>query len=323
MRRTFLTALLLAAVAAVVFAPSAMTKKAPPPPSGTFIVDPYETFSLTGMALTSDREVAVGGCFWVLDRPEALSCGLFGDNAGQTGQTVVLSDMPAEGYPASVPITIRLILADVSTGTIYTSDGMTLVTTPGTPLEDDHPQVQAGPDHAALGWASDGAILLSMNGAGADPSADSIPALGEGNFNATVRITAPIWTAPITNITGYSDGPVVDAENNATCGFHAVITYTSKKVKKGTAWAETALIAGGIEQLGSTWAWLDKSPFDPGGFSVLPSELLGDTLYQFAARIEDDATGDLLGAGFSSMFTLDPTTFVDGCPAPGQIVPTG
>jgi hypothetical protein len=188
------------------------------------------------------------------------------------------------------------------------------------PTKSANPQVQEGPSHAALGWTNDGGILLSMNDG--SESGVSEPALGEGNVNATVLITAPTWTTPITNITGYSDGPVVDAQNNTWCRFHAVITYEGK-VNKNTAWALTGLVADGFDQLSYTWNWLDKSPFDPGTFDFPASYLTADTLYQFAARIEDDTTGDLLGARFGSIFTLDPTTFVDGCPAPGQIISTG
>ena len=79
----------------------------------------------------------------------------------------------------------------------------------------------------------------------------------------------------------------------------------------------------GSDGLGYAVTWLGKSPFDPGTFNVLPTNLPADAYYQFAAEITDCSTGDLLGARFGSVFMLDPTTFVDGCPAPGQLVPTG
>ena len=86
---------------------------------------------------------------------------------------------------------------------------------------------------------------------------------------------------PITNITGYSDGPTVD-ENNAMCGFHAVITYSGTLKKKVTATARTMLIAPallGSDGLGYAVTWLGKSPFDPGTFNVLPTNLTADAYY--------------------------------------------
>ena len=66
------------------------------------------------------------------------------------------------------------------------------------------------------------------------------------------------------------------------CGFHAVITYSGTLKKKVTATARTMLIAPallGSDGLGYAVTWLGKSPFDPGTFNVLPTNLTADAYY--------------------------------------------
>ena len=168
-------------------------------------------------------------------------------------------------------------------------------------------------------------MLVSINDGSENPTGESKPDLGAGNFNATVEVTSPpAWPVTITNITGYSDGPTVEGIT-PMCGFHAVITYnTGKTAKKATLSAQTMLAAAkelyGVG-LGQAEADLTASPFNPGTFNVLPSNLTAGTDYQFIARIRDNQS-NLLGVRFGAMFTLDPTTFEGGCPLPGEIIST-
>lgn len=328
MRRTvpktlaFLVVLSLAVVTAAVLAPSAMTKKQPPAaPSGVFIVQPFGAIALSGMTLTSTDQVVVAACWWT-PNGQFVNCAILGDNsaAATPGEQVVIPDQTIEdftgmGSSTTVPLTVRLILLDETTETVYTSDtSESSAAFPGGTM--------SVPGHATLGWA-DAQVLVSINDGSQNPTSESKPDLGAGNFNATVAVTAPEWPVSITNITGYSDGPFVDQNNNTWCLFHAVITYEGKSRKKLNATAMSSFLQAYSANSAMSWVQttLGESPYDPGTLTLNPADLVARDDYQFGAQIQDSAY-NTLGIQFTSLFTLDPTTFVDGCPVPGQLVST-
>ena len=317
MRRTFLAALLVVLFAAVL-APSATTKRTPPPtPSGTFTLNPGSLIALSNMTLSSEDQVSVGVC--VMTGKSGLDCDSYqtlGDNFNASpGAVVQLNDW---GYINDylVPVNVLIGVIDYTTGAAYLSDG-TLSRMNGTGLEPV--------SHVTLGWLKD-TMVMSFNDGSQNTFTDWKPVLGAGNFNANVQLASqlPAGTGvTITKITGYSDGPTLDASNNPVCAFHTEFEYSANKAKT----VQAAAAATGISEYTIDWqiggsaeaVTLGASPFNPGTFTTATNLPADD--YAFTATIVG-SNKDLLALQLSSAFTLDPTTYIDGCPKVGQIIST-
>jgi hypothetical protein len=123
----------------------------------------------------------------------------------------------------------------------------------------------------------------------------------------------------ITNVAGYSDGPTGIATR--PCGFHVVVTYTGKPAKgvgvdptliRGTTTSGTviALRPGPMEPLG-------PSPFTTSGMQG--GNLVTASDYNFIVQLSSKRN-KVLAEYQTQDFSLDTSTFQNGCPAPGQIV---
>jgi hypothetical protein len=318
--RVFLTALLVAACAAAVLAPSAVTKKPPTTtPTGTFYVEPMSSISVTGMTLKSEDQVAVFALVGDLVSP--LGQFNLGSNSGvDPGVEVALADWSYANTDSLYAVPVRLVLADLSAvvdpvtnqlGGFYLSDGTFKTLEGGSPL--------LPVSHVTVGAGDKGEILLSMNDGSQNPTTKWEPDLGAGNFNASVRLTAPkAPAATITSITAHSDGPV-DVAGVTKCGYHVTFEYTVNKAKPLVGALAVTVFSYGDGIGPGVQETLTASPFTGSAFHNAPNLPSGD--YYFSAIIENAQLDTL--AVRSAMVHFDSTKYdTFGCPDKGPLAST-